>query len=137
MYKATLRVLLADKNIDKSEMASTKEAMEFLGIELNLNTVMELINDLDGLLPISEANYSYEVAFAIANQCLVATAMDSVLSKAEIAELTNVLKLLDFNSTAVQKMLEWGLSLSRCYAEGSRLKASMHQFHAQIPRIRR
>jgi len=130
MYKATLRVLLTD-NIDKTEMLSVQEAMGSLGMDVNLNTIMDLINNKETLLSLEEQEWSYEVSFAIADQCIAATVLDGVLSRTECTELGKILRLLQFNSAAVKQIVDWGVSLSQCYSEGAKLQKNLHRYHAK------
>ena len=129
MYKAVLRILLADKNIDASEMLTTREALAFLGMEINLNTIMNLINNGEKHLQIYQVELPYDAAFTIASECISAGAIDTKLSPSEIKEIQNILKLLQFSASGIDKLIEWGLQLSKSYNQGVVLKQHLAKHH--------
>ena len=129
MYKAVLRILLADKNIDASEMMTTREALAFLGLEINLNTIMNLINNGEKHLQLYKVELPYDAAFIIASECISAGAVDTKLSSSEIKELQNILELLQFSAPGIEKLIEWGLQLSKSYSQGIVLKKHLVKHH--------
>lgn len=131
LYKAVFRMILADKNVAKEEVDELMESLRRVAGR-DFKDFAEVTHSpefLERLGPLK--GICYEHAFVILAEIVRVAAIDSRVVLEEEELLKEVLSLLDFDESAVDKVVQWAKKLALVNAEELKLQEELvaHYLH--------
>lgn len=131
LYKAVFHMIMADKTVAREEMDDLMESLKRVaGKDIkDFKEVTRYPEFLERLKPLR--GISYDHAFIILIEIVRVAAIDSRIVLEEEELLKELLKLLDFDEKAIDKVMIWARQLASINEEEKHLKEELvaHYLH--------
>lgn len=115
-------MILADKNVAKEEVDSLLESLRRVSGK-DIKDFSQVTSSPEFLVPLKPLRgICYDHAFIIVAELVRVAAIDSRIALEEAQLLKEVLSLLDFDDSAIQKVVKWAKQLATVNAEEHYLK---------------
>ncbi len=132
LYKAIFRMIIADKNVAKEEVDDLLEALKMVAGKDNID-ITEIPKSPELLKPLKPLNgIDYNHAFIILTEVVRVAAIDSKIVLEEEELLKEILALLDFDETALTKVMEWSRRLAIVNREEDELKEELREDYKSL-----
>ncbi|MBU2510077.1 hypothetical protein KJ966_02025 [bacterium] len=127
LFKAIFRMIISDKNVAKEEVDDLLESLKLVaGKEIvDITEISKSPEFLKPLKPLKGIDYHH--AFIILTEVVRVAAIDSKIVLEEEELLKEILALLDFDETALTKVMEWARRLAIVNREENELKKELRE----------
>lgn len=132
LAKAIFRMIVADKNVAKEEVDDLLESLKRIaGKEIvDVSEVTRSPEFMQPLQPLKGVDYHH--AFIILAEIVRVAAIDSKVVLEEEELLKEILELLDFDRSALDKVLEWARRLAIVNQEECELKEELRDAYQTL-----
>ena len=125
LYKAIFQMIMADKSVAREEIDELKFTLRQITGK-DLNDYSGIVNSAEFLIPLKPLNnISFDHAFIMLMEIPRVSAIDSDFVLAEEELITEILSLLDFEESAVNKVVQWTKKLAIINKEEEDLKKEL------------
>ncbi len=131
LYSAVIRMIIADKSVAKEEVEELKETLMLIAGK-ELKGVKEIIGSPELMAPLRPLNnIKFERAFIMLTEVARVAAIDSKVVLEEEELIKEIMLLLDFNESSVDKVIAWTKRLALVNKEEENLKESIRDSYNQ------
>ena len=122
LYKAIFQMIMSDKSVAREEIDELKYTLRLITGK-DLKDYSSIVNTAEYLVPLKPLNnISFDHAFIILMEIARVSAIDSDFVSAEEELITEIMSLLDFKESAVNKVIQWTKKLAKINKEEENLR---------------
>ncbi len=112
MYKAIFQMIMSDKSVAREEIDELKYTLRLITGK-DLKDYSSIVKSAEYLIPLKPFNnISFDHAFIILMEIARVSAIDSDFVLEEEELITEIMSLLDFKESAVNKVIQWTKKLA-------------------------
>ncbi len=131
LYSAVIRMIIADKSVAKEEVEELKETLMLIAGK-ELKDVKEIIKSPELMAPLRPLNnIKFDHAFIMLTEVARVAAIDSKVVLEEEELIKEIMSLLDFDESSVDKVIGWTKRLALVNKEEENLKDSIRDSYKQ------
>jgi hypothetical protein len=125
LYKAIFQMIMADKSVAREEIDELKYTLRQITGK-DLKDYSGIVKSAEFLIPLKPLkNITFDHAFIMLMEIARVSAIDSDFVLAEEELITEILSLLDFEESAVNKVIQWTKKLAVINKEEEDLKKEL------------
>ncbi len=112
LYKAVFQMIMSDKSVAREEIDELKYTLRLITGK-DLKDYSSIVNSAEYLIPLKPLNnISFDHAFIMLMEIARVSAIDSDFVLAEEELITEIMSLLDFKESTVNKVIQWTKKLA-------------------------